>query len=174
MGSKLTITRDKEGRGTVKFIQLVLIKKLSDKYEVPEGPVSKTPAVVGQVLIKGNDDSTMSENIIKMYRSAAATRIFMMQWSCPDIFNAVRGLARHMTASREAHVRTLKTLIKYITHTKHRGLRIPPRDMWRAGYKFKLHVTSDSDYATNPDNHRSILGGRVFVNDIPISFRSIT
>jgi len=26
----------------------------------------------------------------------------------------------------------------------------------------------------NPDDHRSVLGGGVFVNDVPISFRSIT
>ena len=79
-----------------------------------------------------------------------------------------------MTAPREAHVRALMTLMKYVTHTKHRGLMIAPKEMWSAGYKFKLHGRSDSDYATNLDDRRSISGGRVFVNDVPISFRSIT
>ena len=51
---------------------------------------------------------------------------------------------------------------------------ISPKDMWSAGYKFKLHGRSDSNYATNPDDCRSISGCRVFVNDVPISFRSIT
>ena len=75
-----------------------------------------------------------------------------------------------MTAPREAHVHALTTLMKYIMHTKHRGLVISPKDMWSAGYKFKLHGRSDSDYTTNPDDRSSISGSRVFVNDVPISF----
>ena len=122
------------------------------------------------MLVKGEGDSTVSADQVKMYRSATATCMFMMQWSCPDIFNAVQGLARHMTAPREAHVRTLMILIKYVTHTRRRGLLIAPKDMWRADYKFKIHGRSDSDYAMNPDDCRSILGSCVFVNDIPISF----
>jgi hypothetical protein len=66
------------------------------------------------------------------------------------------------------------TLLKYVTHTKERGLVIAPRDLWSTGYKFKIHGRSDSDYATNPDDRRSVSGGRVFVNDVPISFRSVT
>jgi hypothetical protein len=120
VGSKLSITRDAEVHRTIKFTQPVLVKKLKDEYNVPEGPVSKTPAVAGQVLIKGDDAGT-EPNDAKMYRSATATCMFMMQWSCPDIFNAIRGLARHMPAPREAHVCALKTLIKYVTHTEHRG-----------------------------------------------------
>ena len=40
---------------------------------------------------------------------------------------------------------------------------IAPRDLWRMGYKFKLHGRLDSDYATNPDDYRSVLGERVFL-----------
>jgi hypothetical protein len=100
--------------------------------------------------------------------------MFMMQWSCPDILNAVQGLVRHITVPREAHVRALMTLLKYVTHTKERGLVIAPRDLWRTGYKLKIHGRLDLDYATNPDDRRSASGGRVFVNDVPISFRSVT
>jgi hypothetical protein len=116
VGKKLSITRDENGRDTAKFTQPVLIKKLTDEYEVPDGPVSKTPAVAGQVLVKGDDDPETQDT--KMYQPATATCMFMMQWSRPDIFNVVRGLARHMTAPREAHVRALKTLIKYVMHTE--------------------------------------------------------
>jgi hypothetical protein len=73
-----------------------------------------------------------------------------------------------MTAPREAHVHALMTLLKYVTHTKKRGLMIAPRDLWSAGYKFKIRGRSDSDYAMNPDDHRSVSGGRVLVNDVPI------
>jgi len=82
-----------------------------------DGPVSKTPAVVGWVLVKGDGEGTASSEQIKMYHSATTTCMFMMQWSRPDIFNAVQGLARNMTAPREAHVHALMTLLKYVTHT---------------------------------------------------------
>jgi hypothetical protein len=174
VGSKLTISRDEYGKGTVKFTHPVVIKKINDEYKMTDGPVSKTPDVAGQVLVKGDGEGTGTSNQMKMYWSATATCMFMMQWSRPDIFNAVRGLARHMTAPREAHVCALMTLLKYVTHTKERGLVIAPRDFWSTGYKFKIHGRSDSDYATNPDDHRGASGGRVFVSNVPISFRSIT
>ena len=40
--------------------------------------------------------------------------------------------------------------------------------------KFKIHGRSDSDYAGNTDDRRSILGSRVFVNNAPVSCRSNT
>ena len=79
-----------------------------------------------------------------------------------------------MTVPRGAHVCALMTLVKYVTHTKDRGLVLVPKDLWTTGYSFKIHGRSDSNYTTNPDDHRSILGGRVFVNSMPICFRSVT
>ena len=87
--------------------------------------------MAGQVLVKGDGGGTVSNDQVKMYQSAVATCMFVMQWLLPDIFNAVQGLARHMTAPREAHVHALTTLLKYIIHTRHRGLLIAPRDMWQ-------------------------------------------
>ena len=52
VGNKLSLTCDKNGCGTVKFTQLVLIKKLIEEYKVPDGPASRTPAVAGQVLVR--------------------------------------------------------------------------------------------------------------------------
>ena len=44
-----------------------------------------------------------------------------------------------MTVPREDHVHALMTLLKYVTHTKERGLVIAPRDLWSTGYKCKIH-----------------------------------
>ena len=152
MGSKLSFSRNDDGKGTIKFIQPVLIRKFNEEFKGSDGPMSKMPAVAGQVLVKGDREGTVSLERVKMYHSATATCMFMMQWSCLDIFNAVQGLARHMAAPREAHVCALMTLLKYVTHTKERGLVIAPRDLWSTGYKFKIHGRLDSDYATNPDD----------------------
>ena len=59
-------------------------------------------------------------------------------------------------------------------HTKNKGLVLTPKDLWSTGYLFKTHGRSDSDYTTNSDDHKSISGGGVFVNGMPICFRSVT
>jgi hypothetical protein len=79
-----------------------------------------------------------------------------------------------MTAPREAHDRALMMLIKYIVLTENRGLVLSLKERWSSGYKFKRHGWLDSDYATNPDDYRSISDGRVFVNGAPIAFHSVT
>ena len=66
-----------------------------------------------------------------------------MQWSGPDTFNAVHGLARHMTAPREAHVRALMTLIRYMISNRDRGLVLAPKEIWSLEHKFKVHGRSD-------------------------------
>ena len=79
-----------------------------------------------------------------------------------------------MTAPREAHVRALMTLIRYIISTRERGLVLVPKEVWSPEHKFKICRRSDSDYAMDPNDHRSIFGGRVFVDNVPILFRSVT
>lgn len=61
---------------------------------------------------------TMSDATAKMYWSVTATCMYTMPWSTPDILNAVLGLAKHKIAPREAHIRSLMTLKKYMVYTK--------------------------------------------------------
>jgi hypothetical protein len=88
---------------TAPFTQLVLIPKLWEEYTSMDRPVSHIPAVAGQVRVKGDGDRTVNDTIAKMYWSASATCMYIMQWSHPGICNAVYGLARHMTAPRKSH-----------------------------------------------------------------------
>ena len=66
------------------------------------------------------------------------------------------------------------TLIRYVISNENRGLVLAPKEIWSPEHKFKIHGRSDSDYAMNLDDCRSISGGRVFVDNAPISFRSVT
>lgn len=60
--------------------------------------------------------------------------------------------------------------------TRNRGLLIKPEGTWngRKGYKFRINGRSDSDYAANIQDRRSISGGRTFLNGAPVVFRSAT
>ena len=140
--------------GTVKFTQPVLIQKLEDEYELTGGSTPRLPAIAGQVLIKGNGTGIVDGEHVKRYRSATATCMFIMQWSRPDIYNAVRSLSRYMNAPHEVHFQALMTLMKYMVSTRNRGLVLAPKALWDSGQNFKFEIwgRSDSDYATNPDD----------------------
>jgi len=143
VGSKIDIVRKSDGLATVKFTQPVLIQKLEDEYELPGGTKRpKTPAAAGQTLVKGDGSGTVSDEAATVYRSGTATMMFMMQWSRPDIYNAVRGLARHMSAPREAHVKAMGTAMKYVMATRNRGLVLAPDTVWDGGKSFNRNTVN--------------------------------
>jgi hypothetical protein len=148
-----------KGLGTVKFTQPILVHKHTEEYKPVEVPASKTPAVARQVLMKGGGDGAVVGAQAKIYMLPIATCMYMMQWSCPDICNAVHRQTRHMTVSRETHVQNLMMLIRYVVSTENRGLVLLPKEWWSPEYKFKIHGQSDSDYVMNPDDRRNISDG---------------
>jgi hypothetical protein len=81
-----------------------------------------------------------------------------------------------MHAPREPHKTALEKLMRYIVGTKERGLVIKPNELWDGtlDYWFEIGGRSDSDYAANTDDRRSISGGRVCLNKDPVTFRSQT
>ena len=65
----------------MKFIQPVLVQKLKDDYlESMEGKAPKTPAVAGQILVKGDVSDITEDSEATVYRSAIATCMYVMQW----------------------------------------------------------------------------------------------
>jgi len=102
--------------------------------------------------------------------------MYKMQWSRPDINNATRDCARHMSAPNESHLKALKHLMKYAVGTADQGLVLFPDQMWtgRSEFKFWIHGRSDADYAANKDDRHSISGGVVYLEGCPITLRSST
>ena len=115
VGSKIDIERQSNDLAMVKFMQPVLVQKLGDEYMVPDVRVPKTHTVAGQVSVRG-DYSAIDGNLEAMvYRLGTATMMFMTQWIRPDVYNAVRGLARHsMYVPRLSNIRAIETGMKYI------------------------------------------------------------
>ena len=60
--SKIDIEQKTSGLAVVKFTQPVLVQKLQDEYiDELGGRASMTPAVAGQILVKGDGSGTISE-----------------------------------------------------------------------------------------------------------------
>ena len=66
--------------------------------------------------------------------------------------------------------------MRYVVATKNRGLVLSPDTLWDGSknFKFKVHGSLGLDFARTKDDRRSISGGRVFVNNAPVLFRSNT
>jgi len=81
-----------------------------------------------------------------------------------------------MSAPTTVHAEALGMTMKYVTATKNRGLVLSSDTVWDGSkdHKFVIHGRSDSDYAANTDDRRSISGGRVFLDGAPVVHRSAT
>ena len=62
----------------------------------------------------------------------------------------------------------------YVVATPKRGLTLKPVGIWDGSkeYEFEISGLSDSDYAKDPDNRRSISGTSVFLCAAPVALRS--
>ncbi len=105
----------------IHFIQTVLLQSYSEEFKLKEkchntpavlGPVFKKPAEVGNVL--NSKDQTI-------LRSRIGKLMYHMQYSHPDIAQAVRDLARHMTRGDETHMQAMLRCMQYLTCIKCRN-----------------------------------------------------
>ncbi|XP_020703286.2 uncharacterized protein LOC110114674 [Dendrobium catenatum] len=69
----------------------------------------------------------------------------------PDLLYAVNFLCQHMHAPMQSHYLLLKRVLRYVKGTLTLGLPIHSSTLELTGY-------ADSDWATNPDDQRSITG----------------
>ena len=94
----------------------------------------------------------------------------------PDIYNATRDCVCHMSDPYPPHQKVLDHLMKYVIGTKNHGLVLSSKRIWNGEkeFEFCIHGRSDSDYATNKDDRKSISGRRVFLDGSPVIFWSST
>ena len=50
----------------------------------------------------------------------------MMQWLCPDIYNLVHELAKHMECANEGHCQAMLQVMAYCNATPKQGLLLNP------------------------------------------------
>ena len=76
-------------KGSVlKCTQPVLLHSFSDEFEMPSRKYS-TPAVAGTVLTPGTKDEWFSAKEATKYQSGVGKLMHLMQYSRPEIYNAV-------------------------------------------------------------------------------------
>ena len=138
VGNKEDVVRQGDGRAKIKVTQSVLAQKLRDEFILPGGKTPKTPAVPGQVLVKGDGNDALNVQNATKYHSGMALCMYKMQWSRPEIYNATQDCARHIFAPNESQMKALKHLMNYVMDRADQGLVLFPDRMWDGSSEFKF------------------------------------
>jgi hypothetical protein len=102
--------------------------------------------------------------------------MYQMQYSRPDIAQAVRDLARYMTRGNSKTLDAMYRCMRYVLCTRDAGLLLRPSQKWDGSneHQFRIRGRSDSDYAKDTQTRRSVSGYVVYVEDAPTMHRSAT
>lgn len=101
-----------------------------------------------------------------MHRSEVGKLLHLMKWTRPDVLNAVRELSRYMTEATKTHRNAMYRFMHYIVGTSTRGLKLTPNAKWNGDKEFEFEISgqSDSDYAKDSDERKSVSGYCVYLN----------
>ena len=124
------------------------------------------------VLRPKEDEELLSYEEQSKYRSGVGILLWLTK-TRPDICNAVRELTKVNGKATEDAMNEMKRIIKYIIDTKDIGLKFEPKlDETENGILWELLGYSDSDWAGDKDNRKSISGWIIYLLNCPISFKS--
>ena len=150
-----------------------MIKKLEKVFseEVKNRQVYKTPGTPGHRIAKPKEGEAMIEpEKQSRYRTGTGMLMFLIKHSRPDIMNSVRELTKVLGKATIGAYREMQRVIKYVLDTKQKGLKIEPK-LSKNG-KWFIEAYSDSDWAGDPDDRKSVGSFVIFVCGVPVIWRS--
>jgi hypothetical protein len=155
------------------LIQPDLIEKLEKafKNDIAHLRKYKMPAPTGEIITRPEtEEELINQEDQKKFRSGVGSLLFLIKYSRPDISNAVRGLSKVMDGASKHQLKLLYRVIKYVVDTKTKALKLAPKqtknDSW------SLQTFCDSDYAGDKDGRKSITGYIIYIQDMPIAWKS--
>ena len=159
--------------GGIRFTQPVLLDSFKDEFDldtVKEKPVTPFPA--GTVLVDGNGEGLIDKQGQSKYRTGVGKLLHIMRWSRPDIYNAGRELSRFGGKATVMHMKMMLRVMKYCVETKNRGLFFKIartlQNMNIRDCEIVIVGNSDSDYAKNPDDRKSVISSTVLVENCAV------
>ena len=149
-----------------------MVKKLEKTFggEVSKRQVYRTPGTPGLGLIKVKEEKDkIDHDKQSRYRTGVGMLLYLIKHSRPDLVNAVRELSKCLDGASEAAYKEMLRVIKFVLDTKLKGLKIDPELI---DIEWVVVVYTDSDWAGDMDNRRSVGGYMIFLNGVLISWRS--
>lgn len=163
----IRLSQDENGNRTLDQEQY--IRRLLERMQFASCYPVSTPLEVHAIrsLRPRQDQSTPHEQT--RYRELIGSLQYLSVCTRPDISTAVNFLSRFMSNPADTHWAALKRILKYLKGTESYALRFD------AGMKSDTHLLkafSDSDYANDPTDRKSITGYVICFNNSPVSWKS--
>ena len=106
------------------------------------------------------------------YRTGVGMLLYPFKHSRPDIANCVRELSKVLDGPTELSYREMLHCVKYVLDLKDLGLRLKPNGTPKGDPWSIIVCYSDSDWAGDPANRRSVSGYIIYVHGVPIMWQS--
>ena len=151
-----------------------MVKKLEKTFGelVCKLPTYKTPGTPGFGVIRPKeDDVKVDPDQQSLYRTGVGMLLYLIKHSRPDISNAVRELTKCLDGASPAAYKEMLRVVKYVLDTKSFGLRMEPFVL-EDKLVWGMVLYTDSDWAGDKDNRRSVSGFILFLCGVPIMWRS--
>lgn len=145
------------------------ISKLCEEYEKFRYPISSLPIVKGVIYSKSQcprDESEIEEMSKIPYRNLIGSLSFLANRTRPDISYAVNIFSQFQQNPGMAHWMGLLKLLGYVKYTSNLKLNISNIS------NLNLSAYSDADYANNRDDRTSMGGHIIFIDRVPVTWRS--
>ncbi|KAE8969750.1 hypothetical protein PR001_g27405 [Phytophthora rubi] len=102
------------------------------------------------------------------YREIVGSLQYLVSGSRPDIAHAVRHRGKYLSCFEHKHFREAQRVLRYLKQTRDHGLHMDVV----LGEKVEVTVYTDSDYANDPDDAKSISGYITYLDGNVISYGS--
>jgi hypothetical protein len=165
----IRLTRDRHSR-TIRLDHAPYIAKILKEYGMETCNPVATPS--GSYAISAADCPAAGQGdaaLRALYQRIVGSLNYAAISVRPDISFAVNTLARYMQNPGEAHLTAAKRVLRYLRATPEVGITLGRRSI---GDDSGITVWCDADWATNPDDRRSISGYFVFVDGALVSWCS--
>lgn len=153
-----------EVSGDVWIGQSAYVDKVLERFGMQDAKSVITPVDTGTKLVKAVEDDEMFDRTV--YQSAVGSLLYLSTGTRPDIAFAVGNVARFSANPTKRHWAGVKRIMRYLKGTSDLGLYYSnSADEDLVGY-------SDSDWASDVDDRRSVSGYMFKLCGAPISWRS--
>lgn len=131
-----------------------------------------TPAAIGDKVNSPKQDEKLMNGIKQvLFRSCIGSLLYLSRFTRPNITNRIRELEKVMTKGTDANYKQLLHLVRYVDSTKNYQVKIIPSDK---NDKWILTCYTDSDWAGDEDDRKSVSGWLVKLNGAVICWGSRT
>jgi hypothetical protein len=111
--------------------------------------------------------SQNGEVTVRDFQSLAGSLLWVARCTQPDILFAVHCITRKTHAPTAQDYQMAKKILRYLKGSKMEKLKLPK---WNSKGRVSVEAYSDADWADSKSDRKSVSGGLVLLNGIPVSW----